>query len=313
MSRFYKIKTGKDGGSGSFLCPPGHPRHTHSLWEYESPRHRNEIGIGAIDNALSDEADASSALRARVQKIMDEAELIPSEMWIRHVYGYFRDSYAPETLDRNVSNAITHNPAEIVVNATRKALSGAYSKAGGITPALEIQDDFRDGSKRPMRAARRGYEVTGKRDGSEVFVYTLADDGSRYGALPALNVHASVLSEAGFADVRIELARNEGDVFVPERVRATVPVKVDRIDPARHLAVLCIREYFPDHEPRFDLIEDAGNGYGGGKCDKCGVRVQYEARVDKLCEVSTRMVGGMTRWTRNPVCPKGGDHECGPR
>lgn len=195
--RFYKIMSGDKGGSGSFLCPPGHPRHHYSLWEYESPRHRHEIGIGAIDNALAPEADASPALRARVQKIMDEAVLVPSEMWIRSVYGYFRYSYAPEDMDRNVSRAITHNPAENPVPIT----------------------------------------------------------------------------------------------------------------PERHLAVLCVREYFPDHEPRLDLIDDPGNGYGGGACVKCGDKVQYEERVDKLCVVSTRMVGMTTHWTRNPECPKGGDHE----
>lgn len=306
MSRFYKIMSGEKGGSGSFLCPPGHPRYSYSLWEYESPRHRIECGIGAIDNALTDEADASPALRRAVQKIMDEAELVPSEMWIRHVYDYFRDSYAPENLDRNVSNAITHNPAKIVVNATRKALADTYKN----NDSFMDDPNYCDGSKRPMRAARRGYEVTGKRDGSEVFVYALADDGTRYGALHLLEDHAETLTDNGFTDVRIEPVQRRDGEFIPERVRATVPVKVDRIDPGRHLAVLCIREYFPDHEPRLDLIEDPGNGHGGGKCGKCGARVQYEARVDKLCEVTTRVDGtGMTHWTRNPECPKGGDHE----
>ena len=302
MSRFYRIK---DGSPGSFLCPPGHPRHTLSLWEYESPRHRNEIGIGAIDNALSVKADASPELRARVQKIMDDAVLVPSEAWIRSVYAYFRDSYAPEDGDRNVSRAITHNPAGIVASAARKALADTYTNNDSLRDDL----NYRDGSVRPLRAARRGYEVTARHDGSEVFVYALTDDGTRYGALHLLEDHAETLTDNGFADVRIEEPQTCDGVFVPERVRATVPVKVDRIDPARHLAVLCIREYFPDHEPRLALIDNPGKGYGSYPCTKCGESVQYEAKLDKRAKVTTRMDGsGMTQWTFATDCPEGGDH-----
>lgn len=323
MTRFYKIMSGDKGGSGSFLCPPGHPRHSYSLYEYESPRHRIECGIGAIDNALTDEADASPAIRRAVQKIMDEAVLVPSEMWIRHTYGYFRDSYAPETLDRNVSNAITHSPAAIAAAAARKALADAFEVPGKlytteIRPLPWIEEggrgvadsnSYRDGSKKPMRAARRGYEVTAKADGTRVYVYALADDGTRYGAVSTLLRYADALTEAGFVNVKIQDPQDTGTAFVPERVTADNPVLIERIDPKRHLAVLCIREYFPDHEPRLDLIGDPGQGYGAHPCTKCGTRVQYEARLDKMAEVSTRMVGAMTHWTRNPLCPEGGDHE----
>lgn len=303
--RHYKIMSGDKGGSGSFLCPPGHPRHNYSLYEYESPRHRIECGIGPIDNALTDEANASPAILKAVQKIMDEAELIPSELWIRYTYGYFHNSYAPEDGDRNVSRSITHSPAQIAVGATRKALAETYEN----NASFADDPNYRDGSKRPMRAARRGYEVTAKGDGSEVFVYALADDGTRYGNLAALEDHAETLTDIGYADVRIEEPQDKDGKFIPERVRAAVPVKIERIDPNRHLAVLCIREYFPDHEPRLDLIDDPGDGYGASPCVKCGDRVQYEARLDKLCKVTTRMVGMMTHWTRDPECPKGGDHE----
>lgn len=303
--RFYKIMSGDKGGTAAFLCPPGHPRHTYSLWEYASPRHRTACGIYNIDYALTDEANASPAMRRNVQKIMDEAPLIPSEMWIRSTYGYFRDSYAPEDGDRNVSRSITHNPAEIAVGAARKALTDTYQNTDGFA----ADSNYRDGSKRPLRAARRGYEVTATRDGSEVFVYALADDGTRYGALHLLEDHAETLTDNGFADVRIEDPQNKGGQFVPERVRATVPVKIERIDPNRQLAVLCIREYFPDHEPRLDLIDDPGKGYGAWPCTKCGEKVQYEARLNKWARVTTRMVGAMTHWTRNPQCAEGGDHE----
>jgi hypothetical protein len=302
---FYRIKTGKDGGSGSFLCPPGHPRHSYSLWGYESPRHRNEMSIGAIDSALDADSDASDAVKRRVQQIMDEAEIIPSELWIRHVYGYFRNSYAPEDKDRNLSRSITHSPAEIAVTATRKALADHY-RAAGYGPDDE---NYRDGSKRPMRAARRGYEVTAKRDGSEVFVYTLADDGSRYGNVDMLAIHAATLTAAGYTNVRIEGPQSAHGSFVPERVRATNPKPAEPIDPERHLAVLCIREYFPDHTPRLDLIENPGKGYGAYPCVKCGTRVQYEAKKDAHAGVTTAIsADGVTEWTYNVECPKGGGH-----
>lgn len=313
----------KPGSSGSFLCPPGHPAHSWELWGYESPRHRREMSISSIEFALTEEANASPAMRARVQKMMDEAELVASELWIRHVYGYFRNSYAPENLNRNLSNSITHNRAEIAVGAARKALAEAFEVPGQrytteIRPLPWLRkdgrghsdaDSYRDGSKKSMRAARRGYEVTAKADGSEVFVYALADDGSRYGALETLERYADALTSGGFTDVIIEDASGDETRFVCERVRATNPNPPEQIDPARHLAVLCVREYFPDHEPRLDLIDNPGKGYGAYPCTKCGERVQYEAKFDKLAKVTTRMDGtGMTHWTYETDCPKGGDH-----
>jgi hypothetical protein len=71
-----------------------------------------------------------------------------------------------------------------------------------------------------------------------------------------------------------------------------------------HLGYLCVRKYFPDHEPRLDLIADPGQGYGSWPCAKCGRRVQYEARVDALAEV----ISGM-RWQYITECPEGGQHE----
>lgn len=75
---------------------------------------------------------------------------------------------------------------------------------------------------------------------------------------------------------------------------------------SRHLAYLAVREYFPDHEPRLDLIADPGSGYGSHECVKCGQRVQYEARKDALCVVASG-----SRCTYNPDCPEGGAHETG--
>jgi hypothetical protein len=174
-------------GSGGFLCPPGHWNHEYTLNGYYSGRRKaNPDSISGIEYALEDESGASESVKDRVRRIMDAATLTDSDMWERSVYGYFRSSYAPEDMDRNVSRSIT--------------------------------------------------------------------------------------------DVSHSIA------------------------PERHLAVLCIREYFPDHEPRLDLIADPGKGYGSYPCAKCGEQVQYEARFDALAFV--KPYGGY-----GTTCPRGGKHE----
>lgn len=73
--------------------------------------------------------------------------------------------------------------------------------------------------------------------------------------------------------------------------------------PERHLGYLCVKEYFPEHQPRLDLIADPGKGYGQYPCAKCRKTVQYEAREDALCVI----VSG-TRWRYLKDCEKGGLH-----
>ena len=187
--RFYRLV--RPGGSGSFICPPGHLRHDYELHEYSSPRGRRVQGVFAVDYALEPIAAAYPYLVHQVQKIMDGAELVESEAWIRMVYGYFRSMYAPLGGSRNVAYAV-HDP-------------------DGVMP------------------------------------------------------------------------------------------------PEAHLAVLMVQDYFPHHEPRLDLIADPGKGYGSWPCDRCGNRVQYEPKFDKLAMVSTRMVGGETKWTYGVEC-NGTDH-----
>jgi hypothetical protein len=79
-----------------------------------------------------------------------------------------------------------------------------------------------------------------------------------------------------------------------------------QLPPEHHLGYLCVRSYFPDHQPRTDLIADPGTGYGSHPCVKCGRAVQYEARQDAFAEVLTS--GGL--WTGvSTDCPEGGKHE----
>lgn len=77
--------------------------------------------------------------------------------------------------------------------------------------------------------------------------------------------------------------------------------------PERHLAVLMVRRYFPNHEVRLDLIADPGRGYGCYPCRHCGARVQYEARCDSLAIVTP----GERRWRYVPGCEASptGQHE----
>jgi hypothetical protein len=67
----------------------------------------------------------------------------------------------------------------------------------------------------------------------------------------------------------------------------------------RHLGYMAVREYFPDHEPRTDLIRDPGKGYGSWPCLHCDQRVQYEARTDALTVYGT---------ANGQVCPVNGTH-----
>ncbi|MER6605726.1 hypothetical protein ABT282_07370 [Streptomyces sp. NPDC000927] len=313
MMRHYKIST--ENGTAGFLCPPKHPRHQYSLNEYTGPKGRTVQGSYAIDYALSPEAAASPEIVAQVKKIMEQAVLEPSEPWIQEVYGYFRNMWVPESGSRNASDLTSYSPASVAHDAAGKALTEAFKNAGGLPWVREGGEgaadakSYRDGSRRPLRAARRGYEVTAKGDGSKVYVYALADDGTRYGALPVLGKYAEALTEAGYLDVRIEEPKNTPGAFTPERVVADVPNVPEPMDPERHAAVAHIREYFPDHEPRVDLIENPGKGYGSYPCDKCGEKVQYEAKFDKLAIVSTRASrSGVTQWSYGTECAKGGDH-----
>lgn len=190
MTMYFRILSGKDGGSGSFLCPPGHPALTHSLYGWNSKAVATRYGtskasyIGSVESALEPDAwPEMAAIVGEVQRLFDAATLVCSEAWVRSVYGYFRNSYSPDG-DRSVARSVRSGPPEL------------------------------------------------------------------------------------------------------------------------HLGFLCVREYFPGHEPRLDLIASPGRGAATANypCDKCGERVQYEARID-----------GWSVYDRNDgTCPQGGKHEVAP-
>ena len=169
------------GSGGSFLCPPGHPNHFHHI---EAGLRRDPSMMASLDYALKDEYDdVPEHIKARVQALFDQAELRCSELWQQHVYGYFKNCYSRDGVDRSVASAkIYRNPL--------------------VTP-------------------------------------------------PAV----------------------------------------------QHLAYLAVKEYFPDADPRLDLIESHGF-YGTKLCLGCGIRLQYEASVDCFAEAINC----------NTKCPNGTDH-----
>lgn len=62
-------------------------------------------------------------------------------------------------------------------------------------------------------------------------------------------------------------------------VSESVSDPTNALPATRHLGYLHVREYFPDHEPRTDLILGA-DGYGARPCVRCSQSVQYEASID---------------------------------
>jgi hypothetical protein len=174
------------GSAGSLMCPPGHPNLSHhvvgatSLRKLEDDPHT----LMAVDSAAKDEY-LPAGIRKDAQKLLDNAKLIRSELWERHVYGYYRNCYSPDGTERRVENLLILKGDE------------------------------------------------------------------------------------------------------PEAV------------PEHHAAYLLVKSYFPDAEPRLDLIADASGGYGSRPCTKCGTALQYEAKVDRFAEAITCKV----------ACPKGGEHD----
>lgn len=77
-------------GMGGFLAPPGDPTHRYAVREMSSNRRNaREIGSYALDSATR--ADwLPGHVRTRVAEIINGAERVESERWVRYVYGYFR-------------------------------------------------------------------------------------------------------------------------------------------------------------------------------------------------------------------------------
>lgn len=73
------------------------------------------------------------------------------------------------------------------------------------------------------------------------------------------------------------------------------------LPPGHHLGYLAVKKYYPDHQPRLELIAHPEGLYGTRECSKCHERVQYEACWDKWAVFG-----------KGPDCPQGGGHETVP-
>lgn len=104
------------GSAGGFLDPPGHPHHRYSVNVYDGGRVKQEPdAMMSVQGAADDESLPEKA-RARARRLLEDATLIESELWVRNVYGYFRSMFVPEDGDRDVRSLITDStnslPAE---------------------------------------------------------------------------------------------------------------------------------------------------------------------------------------------------------
>lgn len=240
----YQFRTGKDGGSGSFLCPPGHPNLRYSIYGFHSPgsgtprvnRPSGPDVIMSLEGLAEDEGGYyPKPAVERARRILAEATAEPSEKWVRHTYAYFRNSYSPDGTNRNVSDAISSGKAHCQCGEdfwNRKSLNRHVDSERATTTGPE---------GRSARGNAGHYEIT----------------------------------------------------------KPPPPAE-------HHLGYLAVKEYFPGHQVREDLIADPGRAYGRYPCDKCGQPVQYEARQDAWCVVKTGP------WSYDPDCPKGGQHQVDP-
>lgn len=93
------------------------------------------------------------------------------------------------------------------------------------------------------------------------------------------------------------------NMYVPESGSRSVDKLINSNTPIPglvHAATAWIRDFFPDHQPRMDLIMNPGRGYGSWPCIKCGQRVQYAPKLD------AHAVFGMDE--SGADCPRGGKH-----
>lgn len=110
------------GSGDSLMCPPGHPMLTHHL---EAGKPTNPSLIAGLDYALRNEyGDVPTAIRQRVEALYAKAQLVRSEWWEREVYGYFRNCYSPDGVDRNVQHLLIVGMSEPYYREHPKVLSG---------------------------------------------------------------------------------------------------------------------------------------------------------------------------------------------
>jgi hypothetical protein len=92
IKRYFKVRR---SGQGGFMNPPGDPAHVFSVWEYKGPRMTGEpIGMYSIDGLTED--DVPEMILVEVQAILEKAKRVCSDLWVRNVYGYFRNMWTAD-------------------------------------------------------------------------------------------------------------------------------------------------------------------------------------------------------------------------
>lgn len=118
---YYRID--RDGqGAGGFLAPPAHQAHSYVLRGWASKAVATRYGINGcnsisgINYALADEFDGSAEVKAQAARIIAESAKAvadsapPSALWVAMVYGYFRNCYSPDGINRNASDCLIWKP-----------------------------------------------------------------------------------------------------------------------------------------------------------------------------------------------------------
>lgn len=75
-------------GMGGFLCPPGHPDHTHAV------RNNRSGAMMSVTDAATHRG-LPRDVREAAQKLLDAAELRCSPLWVRFIYGWQRGMWTP--------------------------------------------------------------------------------------------------------------------------------------------------------------------------------------------------------------------------
>lgn len=111
MPEDYRFIKSRGNGSGGFLNPPGHPTHTWRVEEYTSARKNAKCtGVYSLEGVVSSEW-IPAPVRERAAKLLAETAVLESPLWVRQVYGYFRNMWTPDgTPWDNVSNLISGRP-----------------------------------------------------------------------------------------------------------------------------------------------------------------------------------------------------------
>lgn len=126
MTMTYTFKLIKsEHGIGSFLDPPNSPQAQYEVvgW-YSAHRTREPDCAMSLESALED-PDVSEGMKRRIRKLYEDANMQPTEDWLKQVYSYFKNCYSPDGEDRNVSNCIIISP-----NVERDGQMGFGYKVG---------------------------------------------------------------------------------------------------------------------------------------------------------------------------------------